>query len=218
MEIYPSLISSDLLNLAATLSLLDKHCDGYHLDVMDDHFVPNLTWGPAFINAIAQQASRPLNVHLMVDNPEHWVRRLTLSHKDSFIFHWEAFHDVEPVTALASSIRSNGIQAGLALNPKTNVENIKKILTHFDQILIMSVEPGFSGQPFIPEVLSKVTAFAQYKKEQSLSFEIAMDGGINETNINLISSLGVTQCCIASGIFEHKNHIEAIENLYKKCG
>src|SRR3990172_9915424 len=124
MTIYPSLISSDLLNLAATLSLFDDHCDGYHLDVMDDHFVPNLTWGPAFINAIASHTKLPLNVHLMVDNPENWLNRLTLSQKDSFIFHWEALNDVEQVIALAQTIRAKGILAGLAINPKTDVESI----------------------------------------------------------------------------------------------
>lgn len=213
MKIFPSLISSDLLNIRHTLQRLDAHCDGYHLDVMDDHFVPNLTWGPAFINAIALATRRPLQVHLMVDTPEKWIDRLILSGKDSFVFHIEALREVGDVAKLLKEIKKKEVKAGVALNPKTPVEHVIDVLPLVDELLIMSVEPGFSGQKFI-DVTEKVSILCALQKKLNVDFEICMDGGIGADNIGMLAKKGVDLVGIASAIFSEDDPVEALKNLY----
>jgi ribulose-phosphate 3-epimerase len=214
MHIYPSLISSNLLNIQSTLTLLDNHCDGYHLDIMDDHFVPNLTWGPSFINAIAHATKKPLHVHLMVDNPEDWIDRLKLSSKDYFIFHVEACKDSALILNIIKQLTAKMIKSGIALNPKTEITMLNAFLNTIDHLLLMSVEPGFSGQTFIPEVLKKAVHLNELKSSQQLSFSIGMDGGINDQNIALLKQAKVDIACIASAIFSSQKPVKALKKLY----
>ncbi|MCK4517934.1 ribulose-phosphate 3-epimerase, partial [Candidatus Babeliales bacterium] len=171
MKIYPSLISSDLLNLDKTINQIDNYCDGFHIDVMDDHFVPNLTWGPAFVWAISEKTKLPLHVHLMVDEPEKWLDRVKLKKDDIFIFHVEAvvgwkenkvIDFIKKVTNLRA--KAMGCKVGVAINPKTPVESIFSFLPSLDHVLIMAVEPGFSGQKFMPEVLEKVAILKEQRE------------------------------------------------------
>lgn len=217
MKIYPSLISADLLNLKEVLAQLDAHCDGYHLDVMDDHFVPNLTWGPGFINAIAAATTLPLHVHLMVENPFDWLDRLHLAEKDCFIFHQEVFEEDEQIKELTKKVQQKGWQVGIALNPKTSVKKIKLLLPLFDEVLLMSVEPGFSGQLFI-DVLNKVDELSEIRMHENLRFAIGMDGGINQDNIGLLVQRGVEFVGVASAIFSKNNMVKALQDLYQKAG
>ncbi len=149
MKIFPSLIASDLLRLNKTLMVLDAHCDGYHIDVMDFHFVPNLTWGPQFVNAFVQETTQPLHVHLMVDNPEQWLDIIDLRPIDTFIAHFEAFSDENTCAQSIEKVRQKNVRVGLAINPETLVEELYSFLPVLDSVLLMSVSTGISGQTFI---------------------------------------------------------------------
>ncbi len=214
MEIYPSLISSDLLNLQNTINILDPVVDGFHIDVMDDHFVPNLTWGPAFINAIAGASKKPLHVHLMVDNPAKWPSRLNLRSKDLLIFHYEAI-DKKDIPALIEEIKNQGVKVGIAINPKTAISEIFEFLPNLDNVLIMSVQPGFSGQKFMLEVTEKILPLVEFRNKNNLKFKISMDGGIDKTNIKNLSDMGVEQFGVASAIFSQENWARAVKELKK---
>lgn len=222
MKIYPSLMCADLLNLAKVISDFDDHCDGYHIDVMDDHFVPNLTMGPDFVNAIAKTTSKPIHVHLMVDHPKSWVDRLDLRKKDNFIFHYEAFECLKPMKDLVEKVKAKGWQVGMAFNPHTHIydthTNTSLVASHlnlFDEILIMSVKPGFAGQTFMPEVIEKVKKLVAYKNTQNENFKIYMDGGIGKNNIKMLSELGIDAVVVGSSIFSEKNPVEALKELYE---
>ncbi|MFH1831385.1 MAG: ribulose-phosphate 3-epimerase [bacterium] len=214
MKIYPSLISSNVLELKHTITLLDEHCDGYHLDVMDDHFVPNLTWGPVFINAIAATTGLPVQVHLMVDNPVLWIDRLKLTSRDTFIFHIESVKDSLAAKDIIEKVREKDMNVGIALNPKTSVDAIKDIVPLVDKVLVMSVEPGFSGQAFIPEVMHKVEQLCAMRDLQRLSFLICMDGGVGYNNITQLAEAGVDIVAVASAIFSRKDIVCALKDLY----
>lgn len=212
MKIYPSLISSDILSLRDTLHNLNTLCDGYHLDVMDDHFVPNLTWGPAFIKAISKETTLPLQIHLMVDDPHAWVSRLSLRAHDTFIFHYETILDIEIAENLIDEVKENNMRVGIALNPETFVDEIAPLLKHVDEVLVMSVNPGFSGQDFI-DMTSKVKQLALIRERLSYSFVIAMDGGINADNISMLKKAGVEIVGVASAIFLQEDYSAALNSL-----
>jgi ribulose-phosphate 3-epimerase len=206
VKIYPSLISGNILNLSSVMKDLDSYCDGYHVDVMDDHFVPNLTWGPQFVSAIKSATRLPIHLHLMVDNPRRWVNRVALSGDDIFIFHHEVFDE--------SLLKAN-CKKGVAINPETNIEDIFSYVDKLDHVLVMSVRPGFSGQKFIPTVLAKVNKLVALRKENNFTFSIGMDGGIGDSNIASLAREGVEMVGVASAIFGDHNPIEALKRLYK---
>ncbi len=218
MKIYPSLISCDVLNLASTLAALDSHVDGYHIDIMDDHFVPNLTWGPTLVNALAGATTKPLQMHLMVENPASWVTRLNLQKKDSFVFHREVVRYVQDGVKLIEELKKRDIKAGLALNPKTGVEQLEPFVSLLDEILIMSVNPGFSGQKFIESACDKVPALVAMRQQKNLKFNICMDGGIGASNICSLQQAGVQIVSVASAIFSSSNYCQALMNLYALLG
>ena len=211
--IFPSLISADLLNLQKVITELDPHCSGYHIDIMDDHFVPNLTWGPAFVQKIRQATSRHLQIHLMVDAPIRWVERLSLTPQDVFIFHREVMPNAESVATLLDVVKQKGWQVGMALNPATSVSMAKDFLKKLDLVVLMSVEPGFSGQSFMPDVMDKVPQVQKWRNELQAHCLIAMDGGINLNNINRLAELGVEQFAIAAGIFSTDDPVAALQEL-----
>lgn len=213
MEIYPSLISSNVLNLQSTINQLDSYCDGYHLDIMDDHFVPNLTWGPAFINAISESTHLPLQVHLMVDNPAAWVDRLKLCINDCFVFHAEAVEHNDALL-LINRVKLKKVKVGIALNPTTSIRMIEHLLPQLDHVLVMSVEPGFSGQKFIPSILNKVDELFHIRSTRNFSFKIGVDGGVTHDNIALLAQHHVDVVGVASAIFFKPNPLEALQDLY----
>ncbi|MEX0848924.1 MAG: ribulose-phosphate 3-epimerase [Candidatus Dependentiae bacterium] len=211
-EIWPSLISADLLNLQKTIQELDNHCHGYHLDIMDNHFVPNLTWGAQFMNAIAQNTKKPLWIHLMIEQPENFLDTLSVPEGTYITFHVETKSNIE---TLIKEIKNRKWKPSIAINPKTSIANAFPYLDEIDQIVLMSVEPGFSGQSFIPEVLKKITPLKHEIKKRDVSINIGMDGGINRNNIIEIANLGVGQFGIASGIFSYPNPVQELEYLYQ---
>ena len=214
MEIYPSLISADILNLKTVITQLDSHCNGYHIDVMDDHFVPNLTWGAAFINAIQTATNLPTHIHLMVDTPQTWSDRLALREGDIFIFHGEAVSDPEKIRKLISQVKEKNWKVGLAVNPATPIEIVFEFLPALDHVLIMSVNPGFSGQKFMPEVVDKVKPLVEKRNQDGLVFTIGMDGGIGQDNIGMLAQAGVEQFGIASALFSADDLLATLKKLY----
>lgn len=215
MEIFPSLISSDLLNLGNTIKELNPYCDGYHIDIMDDNFVPNLTWGPSFVKSILGNTSLPLHIHLMVTDPEKWINRIKFRSIDLFIFHYESIMDKDRILNLINVIKAIGCKVGIAINPNTQVSKIFDYVDNIDHVLIMSVNPGFSGQKFMPEVIEKVESLVNQRNSMNLNFTIGMDGGIGKDNIKMLTQIGVDQFGVASAIFSSPSFIYNLETLYK---
>lgn len=209
-HIFPSLIAGDLLNLQKEIETLDSYVDGYHLDIMDNHFVPNLTWGPMFINAISQATYRTLWVHLMVDNPMNWTDLLFLPPGSIYTFHLEAKKEIPK---LIKQIKEKKWLASIAINPKTSVEEIFPLLNAIDQVLVMSVEPGFSGQNFLSKVVEKVERLAAYRHTSGSTFDIGIDGGIDNNNISMLAEKGVNDFAIANGVFKATNSITKLQEL-----
>jgi ribulose-phosphate 3-epimerase len=215
MKIFPSLISADLLNLENTIKLLDPHCDGYHIDIMDNHFVPNLTWGAPFVTAIARATRLPLDVHLMVDDPAPWLNNLQLRTGDTVSFHLESTQDVP---SLIKAIKTKGWLAGVAISPKTRAQAVSPFFDEVDQITVMTVEPGFSGQKFMPEMLQKIHHIAIERSAKKATFILAADGGVNTQNIGELARLGIDQVAVAAGIFLTSDPVTALQELRKAAG
>ncbi|MBA3751479.1 ribulose-phosphate 3-epimerase [Candidatus Dependentiae bacterium] len=215
IKIFPSLISSDLLQIKQTLELLDPLVEGYHLDIMDFHFVPNLTWGPAFVNAIRAATKKQLFVHLMVDNPEQYFDLFSLQEDDIVSFHYESPSGYTP-EELTTQISSRGWIPSIALNPETPLEVIFS-LTNLQHLLLMSVNPGFSGQTFITSTLEKLVQSATIRSQRNKPFTIAVDGGINENNCYELASSGADELAIATAIFKDPSPSQALLRLRKAC-
>jgi ribulose-phosphate 3-epimerase len=212
LKVFPSLISANVLKLEQEIKLLEPHCAGFHLDVMDFHFVPNLTWGPVFINAIRKITHKQLHVHLMVDNPEKYLDVCLLQPGDIISVHPESRSAIS-LPALLYEIKIRGLIPSIALKPSTPLEAAITLQAPLEHILLMSVEPGFSGQPFISRIFSKLQALVQFRNAHNLKFAIAMDGGINQKNIKQLADTGVNQVAIASAIFSSYNQVQALQTL-----
>ncbi len=214
VKLLPSLISADLMNLEKEIRSLEPYCDGFHIDVMDYHFVPNLTWGPAFIEQIASITKHPLTIHLMVQEPESLSTLIKARPGDTIIFHIESH--VNP-QRLSTFLKQKKLKVGLSLKPSTPLSTIKQYLPLIDELLLMSVQPGFSGQSFIPESLDRLKKISREKKETGMPFMISMDGGIDENNINQLYQNGMEAAGIASAIFSKPDPIKALIHLRKLC-
>ena len=212
MNIYPSLLGvPNLLTLQEVIDLLNPHCDGFHIDIMDNHFVPNLTWGAPLTNAIDQAAITPSWVHLMVDNPLSIIKQLSIKEESIISFHIETISDPMPLYEI---FHSNGWKSSIALKPLTPIEHIFPYLSKISHVLLMSVEPGFSGQQFLEDTLPRLQALATFKRNNNLSFHIGVDGGINTHNIKQLTQYGVSAVAIASDIFKTPNYVNAVKKLY----
>lgn len=211
--IYPSLIAASLLSLGEVIKNLDPLCDGYHLDIMDNHFVPNLTWGSDTVNAIAAATSRPLQVHAMIDHPEQFVKRINLRPGDEYIPHYEALENDEVFQQLLADARARRYRLGLALNPKTPVSEIEQYLSVLDTVLVMTVHPGFSGQKYLENNLEKVMHLLEYKTEQGSEFTIGVDGGIDSQKLMRLSSMGISYAAAATAIFGGADYVASYKQL-----
>lgn len=214
MRIYPSLISADILYLASILTELEPHCDGFHLDVMDHHFVPNLTMGPAFINAIDAATIKPNWIHLMVEKPSLLINALEIKDSTIITFHYET---QENKKELVKKIKTKGALASMALNPDTPVEKCFEHLADLDQILIMLVEPGFSGQQMAEHAAAKIELLSTYIKNNGFTCRIGVDGGVKKDNIKELLHMGAQDFAIASGIFASDNPVTQLEALKKSA-
>ncbi len=212
VRLYPSLIAANPLCLNDTLQELAPYCAGFHCDIMDNHFVPNLTFGADIVNAIDAATPNPTWVHLMVDNPLHWCSNLSLKTDSIVSFHIES---TAAINKVINSIKENKWKVSLAIKPKTAIGETFRYLNVIDQLLVMSVEPGFAGQRFLEPVTDKITQLALYRTQHNLTFQIGVDGGINTHNIGSLVQEGADDIAIASAIFNESNPCTALQALSK---
>jgi len=208
-----SILSADFTRLADEIAAVEAAgADWLHIDVMDGHFVPNLTIGPPVIEKIKKVAKIPLDVHLMIHHADLSLEDYTRAGADFLSVHVEASPHLH---RSLSRIRELGVKPSVALNPHTPVESMGYILSEVEMVLLMSVNPGFGGQSFIPAVLKKATELKNLRDEHKLSFKIEMDGGIKADNISQISQAGVDVFVVGSGIFQTKDYKTTISTLKK---
>lgn len=208
MLLAPSILAADTSDLAgAVAQCAAGGADWVHVDVMDGHFVPNLTFGVPVVRDLKKRTELPLDVHLMVSNPDRLLNEYLEAGAARLTVHWEAAVHLD---RLASEIRKGGAKAGVALNPATPVEVLVDILPEIDQILVMSVNPGFSGQVLIPYALDKARRLRRMLDERDLEVEIAMDGGIELNNVVEVAAAGVDACVVGSAIFKTRSAPDAM--------
>jgi len=208
--IYPSLMAADLMNLQSEINRLDNYCAGYHIDIMDGQFVPNITFGSATANSIAQSTYKKTWVQLLVERPEDWLDKLFLPAGSIVSFHIES--EGEKIKTI-NRIKEKNWEPSIAISPKTNVDETFTYLNLISQVLVMSVTPGFSGQPFLPDMTSKVDRLVGYRETSGLEFRIGMDGGIDKENIVMLKDHGVDDFVVGSGIFDNDDPVAALKEL-----
>ncbi|MFA5606527.1 MAG: ribulose-phosphate 3-epimerase [Leucobacter sp.] len=196
-RINPSILSADFVNLQAELEAI-RSADLVHVDVMDNHFVPNLTMGPPVVERIQAVSPIPLDVHLMIADADRWAPGYAELGAYSVTFHAEAASD--PV-ALARRLREIGARAGIALKPGTDPEPYLDLLPEFDQVLVMTVEPGFGGQSFMPDMMPKLRRFAEAKARLGLDLWLQVDGGITVNTIGLAAEAGADTFVAGSAVY-----------------
>lgn len=227
IKIHPSILAGDFGYLADEAKrIADSGAESIHIDVMDGHFVPNLTLGPQVVAAINRATQLPLDVHLMMYNPYDYIERFVESGADSLTIHLEATEEVEETLRY---IRTCGVKAGLAFCPETSISMIPKYLNKCDMILIMTVHPGFGGQSFMPEVLKKVKfvrdtcnqlnicagGVTPKSGESMLPFDIQVDGGINEETVQACVEAGANVIVAGSSLFTQEDLKHAVSALRK---
>lgn len=208
--IAPSLLSADFSRLAEEIRDVEKAgCDALHIDVMDGHFVPNLTIGPLVVSAIRKVTKLPLDIHLMIDTPSRSIAEFRKAGADWITVHVESEKDISSVLQM---IRSSGAKTGISLRPKTPVETLFPYLSELDLILVMSVEPGFGGQTFMPEQMAKIVAARRQFKGL-----ISVDGGIGAGNASQALEAGADILVAGSAIFGKSDRVKAIREFREIC-
>ena len=215
IKLAPSILSADFSRLGEEIDMLDSSsCDLIHVDVMDGHFVPNLTIGPMVINAVRSRTKKPFDVHLMMDNPMNLVDLYIDAGADIITIHPEVvFH----LHRAVHHIKSRNVSVGIALNPSTPLEILNYIIKDIDMILVMTVNPGFGGQEFIPSMIGKIKVLKNKIIELGLNIDIEVDGGIHSGNIVEIVRAGANVIVAGSAIFNSQNPSATINDMRVKA-
>ena len=211
IKIAPSILSADFSRLGEEVRALEAGgADYVHVDVMDGHFVPNLTIGPLVVEAVRKVTKLPLDVHLMIENPDRYIPEFAKAGADIITVHQEAVPHLHRTVQL---IRSLGKKAGVSLNPATPVSTLEVILEELDLVLLMSVNPGFGGQSFIPSALGKITALRREIDRRGLQVELEVDGGVKIDNIGRIAAAGADVFVAGSAVFSTPDYGQTIAAL-----
>lgn len=212
--IAPSILSADLSNLGQQIRLVELGgANWIHCDVMDGHFVPNLTFGPILVKAVRKCTKLPVDVHLMIENPDMFIPQFVKAGADYLTVHFEAVNHLD---RSISMIKDLGIKAGVSVNPATPIFLLKDIIKKIDLLLIMSVNPGFGGQSFIENSVDKIREAVELRERYNTDFLIEVDGGINNNTIESVSEAGCNVFVAGSSVFEADNVTAAVTELKQK--
>ncbi|MED3624271.1 ribulose-phosphate 3-epimerase [Neobacillus thermocopriae] len=208
VKIAPSILSADFSKLGEEILAVEKAgADYIHVDVMDGHFVPNITIGPLIVESIRPITKLPLDVHLMIENPDQYIEAFAKAGADYITVHVEACRHLHRTIQI---IKSFGVKAGVVLNPATPVESIQHIIGEVDMVLLMTVNPGFGGQKFIPEVLPKIKKVKELAESKGITIEIEVDGGVNPETAKQCIEAGATVLVAGSAIYNQEDYHKAI--------
>jgi ribulose-phosphate 3-epimerase len=210
-KVSPSILSADFGNLEQDLKAVIKAgSDFLHVDVMDGHYVPNLTFGNPIISRIDSISDIPLDVHLMVTNPSDYYEFLAKLNVEMVSFHPATVYHLHREVY---KIKELGMKSGVAINPGEDISLVKEVLADVDFVLVMSVNPGYGGQSFIENTIPKIKELARLREENGLSFEIEIDGGVNNNNAEILRQAGVDIFVAGSYVFKSKDYAQAVNNL-----
>lgn len=211
MKLAPSILSADFANLQRDVEFVEKHgADYIHIDVMDGQFVPNITFGPSVVQAIRPITKLPLDVHLMINNPENFIHDFAKAGADIIGVHVEATPHIHRAIQM---IKAESVKAEVVMNPGTPVEAIRYVLPLVDQILVMTVNPGFGGQTFLPEMADKIRELTKLKEEYGYHYDIEVDGGIDDQTIRTCAEAGANVFVAGSYIYGAQHPEERIKTL-----
>ena len=211
MKVAPSILSADFSKLGDDLvDIVSNGADYIHIDMMDGNFVPNLSFGPMVMKSIRPLTDKTFDCHLMIEEPERYIELIAESGADIISVHVEATKHIHRVI---QQIKQTGTKAGVVINPGTPVEAIEAVLADVDLVLVMTVNPGFGGQTFIPSSLNKIKQLKALREENNYNYEIEVDGGINEDTSKKCLEAGADVLVAGSYIFSHNNRKEAIDSL-----
>ncbi|RIP33565.1 ribulose-phosphate 3-epimerase [Staphylococcus gallinarum] len=210
-KLYPSLLSTDFLNLQQELNDLEAAgVDGVHFDVMDGQFVPNISIGLPILDAVRKGTKLPIDVHLMIEEPEKYIELFALHGADMISVHVEATPHIH---RLIEQIKSQNIKAGVVINPGTPVDAILPVIKMVDYVLVMTVNPGFGGQSFIPDSIEKLDQLTSIKNTMELDFDIEVDGGINDETVEIVKEHGATMLVAGSYFFKQDDYKQVTKQL-----
>jgi len=216
VKIAPSILSADFARLGEEVAAVDRAgADYIHVDVMDGHFVPNITIGPLVVEAVRKVTTKPLDVHLMIEHPDRYIPDFARAGADIITVHQEAVPHLHRTVQL---IKSLGKKAGVSLNPATPVATLEDILEDLDLILVMTVNPGFGGQSFIPSGLNKIAALRREIDRRGLAVELEVDGGVKVDNIERIAAAGADVFVAGSAVFGTADYAATIAALHANGG
>lgn len=211
IKLAPSILSADFARLLEDVKKVEKAgCEYLHIDVMDGHFVPNITLGPGIVKSLRKDVNMVFDAHLMIENPDNYIKEFADAGCDIIVVHQEACTHLHRTI---QNIKSHGIKAGVALNPATPIETIKYVLRDVDMVLLMSVNPGFGGQSYIPVVTEKIKELKALIDEMNLDIDIEVDGGVKPSNIAEVVNAGANVIVAGSAIFNAGNIDEAVKSL-----
>ena len=211
IKLAPSILSADFARLLEDVKKVENAgCEYLHIDVMDGHFVPNITLGPGIVKSLRKDVDMVFDAHLMIENPDNYIKQFVDAGCDIIVVHQEACRHLHRTI---QNIKSHGIKAGVALNPATPIDTIKYVLQDVDMVLLMSVNPGFGGQSYIPVVTEKIKELKALIDEMGLDIDIEVDGGVKPSNISEVVNAGANVIVAGSAIFNTDDIDEAVKSL-----